>query len=814
MKIILSTLTFFLLHSAIMAQDTLSQQFYIFKLDVLEILQNNKSVSTGTRSVGRIMTETAAPVDVITQNDISRSPHIELSRLLTFILPYFNANHQTIADGTDHIDPASMRGLGPDQVLVLINGKRRHNSSLVNVNGSFGRGSCSIDFNTIPIAAIERIEILRDGASAQYGSDAIAGVINIILKQDETLSVSSHNGLTIEGDGQVNKHDINVGRKISERGFTNITLELLQRGSTDRSGKYTGKIYNSNETDSQDPRTINFNRDVMKVGDAQVFSACLFFNNSIPLRSKTDLYSFGGFSYRQGSAYGFYRFPYENKKVETTIYPNGFLPEINPEIYDKSLTLGLREQINEWYIDLSTTYSQNKFDFFVQNSNNASMGRHSPTRFFCGGYEFEQSVTNLNFSRSFKFSKFIERINIALGSEFRIEGYGINAGEEASYIDGGDTLSTGEKRQSGVQVFPGFQPENQLNRNRNNVSYFIDIETDVTQKLFVELAARYESYSDFGKRANWKASLRYKIFDRLTFRTTSSTGFRAPSLQQFFLTNTSTQFIDNKEYKVGTFNNDSPVTRAFGIGKLKEESSFSYTVGFTLKNSDNLLFTFDAYNLQIENRIVLSGRFDSNLNQEIGQLLAPCNANSAQFFTNAVDTRTQGFDVASSYNFILQTNRFFKIAINYNFSKTIVHGQIKVPPQLSGLQDVMFNKEEVSRLEWAIPQQKLILTTDFQTHKYALICRLIGFGKVKYVHKSNSALNQTFSEKLITELVVSVRLTDKIYLDFGGNNIFNIYPDKIEGEESTESGNFDYSRRVMQFGFNGAFYYFKLNYSI
>ncbi|WP_299438592.1 TonB-dependent receptor [uncultured Aquimarina sp.] len=791
----------------------------------------DQPISIGSRAKPRSLLKTTAPVDIISPQEITNSSQIELSHILHYLVPSFHSTHQTIADGTDHIDPATLRGLGPDQVLVLINGKRRHNSSLLNVNGTVGRGTVGTDFNAIPIASIERIEILRDGATSQYGSDAIAGVINIILKkQTEVIHVDNRVGVTTEGDGFTTYSAANFGLKIGKEGFINVTAEYRNRESVNRAGDYTGTVYT--EDPVEDERLIQENsffnqtgysgRRVMQIGSAETQNLALAFNGEIKMSENATFYLQGGRNYREGKAAGFYRFPKNQDRVVPELFPNGFSPQILTDIQDDVVAGGIRGIKNGWNVDFSHSIGINSLDYTVNNSNNASLGIASPRTFYAGGFEYQQNTTNLDLSKTFDW---LNGINIAFGAELRVENYQIIAGEEASYIDGGSTyfdeLGDELPRAAGAQVFPGFQPENELNRFRTNSSVYLDIETNVSEKLLIKAAARYEAYNDFGGQAIWKLSSRYRINDLISVRAGFSTGFRAPSLHQVFFQNISTQFINGESIQVGTFNNESAVaTEAFQIDKLKPELSKHFSAGVSGKLNDNFTFTFDYYLISIDDRIVLSGRFDEGYET----ILEPFGVGAAQFFTNAIDSRTSGFDIALAYKTMLGGGKL-DASLGANITDTKVQGRIKVSPSLIGQEDVLFNREEIARVESAQPNYKINSLVSYEFNKFRLQMVNSLFGEVAFIHpddgdQTNWVLNeftgvvesrdQTFSPKLTTDLAISYQVNDYIKCTLGGNNVFNVFPDKHTHSANTSNGNFMYSRRVQQFGVNGANYYLRL----
>ena len=791
----------------------------------------DQPISLGSRSEPSSALKNTAAVDIISPQQISNSGQIGLSHILQYVLPSFHSTNQTISDGTDHIDPATLRGLGPDQVLVLINGKRRHNSALLNVNGTVGRGTVGTDFNAIPIAAIEKIEVLRDGATSQYGSDAIAGVINIVLKeQTDIIAVDNRTGITTENDGFIVYSSANFGLKVGNEGFVNITAEYREHDAINRAGNYNGAVYsNDPDVDEQLIADNNFfgqtgyeGQRVMEIGKAKTQDLSLFLNGEMPLSDNAEFYLSGGRNYREGRSKGFYRFPKDENRVVLEIFPNGFSPEILTDIQDDAVSAGIRGIKNQWDIDFSHTIGNNRLDYTVNNSNNASLGIASPRTFYAGGFLYKQNTTNLDLARTFDW---LEGVNFAFGAELRVENYQIIAGEEASYVDGGSTYidDTGQElpRIPGAQVFPGFRPENELNRFRTNSAAYIDIEANILEQLLIKGAIRYESYNDFGGQLVWKLSGRYKLSEDFIIRSGYATGFRAPSLHQVFFQNISTQFVGGESFQVGTFNNESAVVKeAFGVKNLKPELSSHLSLGFSGKLGKDLTFSADYYRINIEDRIVLSGRFSEGYES----VLDPFGVGAAQFFTNAIDSRTSGVDISLEYKTNI-ADGILTSTLGGNFNSTKVVGDVKVPEILQGQENVLFNREEIGRVEDAQPSYKIISQLAYEMGKYKVQLNNTLFGEVRYFHPSdadpsNWVLNdftgitetrdQTFKSKIVTDLILSYQFNNYIRLSLGGNNILNVFPDQHQHSANTENGNFMYSRRVQQFGLQGANYFAKL----
>ncbi len=860
-------------------------------------------IVVGSRSsVPRTNIETPVPVDVISAKDIKNFAQTDVTQILNYVAPSFSSNRQTVADGTDHIDPASLRGLGPDQVLVLVNGKRRHTTALVNINGTFGRGTVGTDMNSIPVAAIDRIEVLRDGAAAQYGSDAIAGVINIVLKKNTPLNISSTYGQSVTNtlgnnyyDGKTFQFDISKGFNIEDKGFVNIGAQYLARGSTNRGGLDTrpllyrnnpvkGKTDNGTdiaggetEADYQarfaglkaidDARATaaGLSRDNMRVGNSDSKNAGIFINGEYELGAKTSAYFNTGYTYKLGEAAGFYRLPSQAQQIDVTIYPNGFLPLINTDIDDISLSAGVKGESGKWNYDISNSIGQNSILFNITNTLNASLPiGTSPAEFKAGELNFRQNTTNLDLSRKFDLGGTLTSLNTAFGLEHRIDNYRIQAGEELSYSFGQPSMGIpGRKTGSsftaaGAQVFPGFKPSNALSRSRNNTGVYADFEGEFGPRVLIGAAGRYERYSDFGSNFSYKFTGRIKLIQDFAIRGALATGFRAPSLHQRYFNNESTQFVQGIPTQVLTVNNDNSVVSQFGVGSLKPEISTSYSLGLTGKIVENLTFTIDAYQLNIDDRIVFSSQYtrerDANGNQiptgVVNQILNTVDPNgvinSAQFFTNAISTKTKGLDVVLSNRFDLGTKGdrlTLTAAANFNDTKVEeIKGSDKIESD-PALKAKLFDRQERSRFETSVPKNKINLSANYTSGKWGLLARTVRFGEVTFLNPVDPAIaannlplemDQTFSPKWVTDLTINYKFRKDMNFALGVNNIFDVYPDKMYisprnsennlsgdpaqnysgSKDNTSNGRFLYGRAVSQFGFNGRYVFGKLTYNL
>ncbi len=826
----------------------------------------------GSRNVSRTRTETPVPVDVIPNSTVvNEIGQVDLNQILTFIAPSFQSSRQTISDGTDHVDPAQLRGLGTDQVLVLINGKRRHQSALVNVNGTVNRGQVGTDMSAIPASAIERIEILRDGASAQYGSDAIAGVINIVLKKKTGLleaSTSYGQYMTkypknyalykIQGktddpdvkvtDGETFQGSLTYGFDIG-KGYLSLTGEYINRKGTNRTGTYTGAVFpnvnNVNRDDSiMAARGLDRNDFDMRVGNSDMKSGAVFYNFGYPIGVNGELYAFGGYSNKKGEATGVFRYPSGipgNARTYASnvfaIYPNGFLPEIHSDIVDFSSAVGFRTKFNQWNFDISNTYGRNTFDFGVENSANYSqfaVAGNNQTKFDAGGLKFWQNTVNADVSRQFDV---LQGLNVATGAEYRIDAFGINTGEEASYKN----YDVNSGAAAGAQVFPGFvSPFGDDAQTRNAKALYVDLEQDFTNKLLLTGALRFEDYSDFGSTFNYKFSGRYKFSDKFNLRASVSTGFRAPSMQQRFFAKTNTLFVSQGgalvPVQAGTFINNSQPAQILGIPKLKEETSQNFAVGFTTRPFTGFEITVDAYQIDIDDRIILTNNFTGGNNAQLKAQLDAAGASTANFFTNAIDTRARGLEAVLSYDKRFLSKHSLRTVLALTFIDNEVKNGADGKPDIhaspilvsSGQLANYFNREDESRVEVANPKNKISLTFNYKYSKFGAMLRFVNFGKVIYLDPSidpanpgafpmnafnnnqRETLDQEFSAKTVTDLSLSYQIVPELLFTIGANNLFDVYQDIHTHSGNMSLGRFVYSRRVQQMGFNGAYYFARL----
>jgi iron complex outermembrane recepter protein len=766
-----------------------------------------EEITVGSRTAG-VAAEKSVPVDVLTAEQIETAGAVETNQIIQALTPSFNFPRPTITDGTDSVRPATLRGLGPDQVLVLINGKRRHPSALVHVNGSIGRGSTGVDLNAIPASAIHRIEVLRDGAAAQYGSDAIAGVINIVLKSGKSpLNLAVKGGMTSHSDGELLDTSASYGWSMGGGGSVFATVEYRDRRETNRAGPDPRDQIVAGDGGRNSVKQPNFHW-----GDSDARDVMSFVNAEIPLveGGSRSLYAFGGLSRRNGSHGGFFRRAIQDTNWPS-IYPEGYLPLIEPDIVDASGTVGVRGVDRGWFWSASGQYGYNSFDFNVSNSLNVSLGPSVPpnqTEFYSGSLILGQLVGNLDFSRQVD-AGLAGPLNVAIGAEYRRESYEIIAGEPNSYLDGGSLNRFGGRAVPGAQVFPGFRPSNEVDTGRDSVAAYADLEADVHDRVRLGAAGRLERYSDFGATGDGKFTARVELHKRAVARGAFSTGFRAPALAQSYFSAISTNFLavggQLVPFEVGTFPVGSPQARVLGAEDLKPEQSVHLSGGVVLNPTTRLEVTADVYRVDIDDRIVISGNFTGG---RISELLLPLGATGARFFTNAIDTKTVGLDVNVSYRVPLETAGDLRLSAAYNNNENDIRRVAATPAPLAGFEQVLFDRIERRRVECGQPRNNYRLSGMWSRSKLSGNARASRYGQ--YCIVDRAVVDQDFEPEWVVDAEVSYRL-NKAVLGFGIQNLFDTFPDE-NLPENANLGIFPYPSHS-PFGMNGRFLYGRIAYT-
>jgi len=766
-------------------------------------------VVTGTRVANRSRLDTVVPVDVVTAETLEQRGTTELAAQLAASVPALNFPRPSATDGTDSIRPATLRGQGPDQTLVLVNGVRRHQTALVNLNGSVGRGSSAVDLNAIPSTALERIEVLRDGAAAQYGSDAIAGVLNLRLRE-----AREGGGANVTYGQYVTDYAGFYGREGKIRDGDTLTVSGWQGFALGEEGFLTASVeYRDRERTNRSDINPTLGRITGGQGDAQTEDLSVYLNAGVPISANWQAYGWAGYQKREAEAAAFYRTPTDatqNPDYGTgRKYPNGYLPFILTDTTDWTATGGLKGQAGEWNLDINLGYGSNEIEFGAKNTMNPTYGLDGQTDFYAGALTYTQLVFGADASREYDLG-WAGPLNVAFGLEARQETYEIGAGEVASYARGPILTAGGNSLTFGSRGFTGFTPANEVDEDRSNVGVYLDLEGEVVDRLTVSGAVRYENYSDFGDNVSGKLAARYDFNPHFAVRGAVSTGFRAPSLQQQYYTQTSILYIANVPYETGTYPSVSEVGLALGGTALEAEESVNYSLGFVLRNGPFEL-TADAYRIDINDRIILSETLTGSATAAVGtngrtifDLLAPYGASAARFFINGVDTETTGLDVVARYRAeVADGHRLdFTLAGNVNDFKVT-----KTPSTQSGIlpvQTSLFGRQSTERFQEGTPPWKVVFQTDWDANKLGGTVRLTGYGDV-LAAGATSATDLQLGDALITDLEARYRLTDRVIVSVGADNVFDQYPRQSLQANNT-SGAFPFSN-FSPYGFNGRYVY-------
>ncbi len=810
-------------------------------------------VVTGTRRTDRTVADSPVPIDIIGGDQLTQAGYTEVNKILNQLVPSFNFPQPSITDGTDALRPATLRGLAPDQTLVLVNGKRRHTSALLNLNGSVGRGSAAVDLNTIPPLAIERIEVLRDGAASQYGSDAIAGVINVQLRRSQGNraqvtygqyrtsmdGVLQQGGPVVGADGQpvldtnAGAGDVflltdsgetrerrdggtltlaaNFGLPVGPDGYLNLTGQFQDRNATNRSGADPRRQYPRIGA-NVDPRELTFDRYNHRYGDAAIEDFSLFLNAGYDLSADMELYTFASYGSRNAESAGFYRRATDARNrdfsASTTnfvpFYPDGFLPLITSVIQDLAFAAGVRGEIGGFNYDLSGVYGENEFQFGVENSFNTSFGQDSIRKFDAGTLGFGQTTVNLDLQQTFDVG-FGDGLSVALGAEYRDENFTIEAGTPQSY-QAGPFAAFGAP--AGAQVFPGFRPGNEVDASRDSYAGYVEVETKLFDMLTLQGAGRYENFSDFGDTVNGKFAARFEPFYGVALRGSVSTGFKAPSLHQQFYATTSTNNINGTLVEIGTFPVSDPVAIALGSQPLEPESSTNLSGGITFSLIDGLNITADYYRIDIDDRIIVTENLQGANVVDLLRNAGFNNITSARFFVNGIDTRTKGFEIVGTYRVPDAGFGNLTVTAGYSDNQTEIRN-VAALPSLPGL--TLFGRQESLRLTQGQPRTKLNLGADWDIGMFGVTARGNRFGDV-LIPGPVVERDQTLSKQWVADLEIRVRPYEVIELAIGANNIFDSYPDPVfvglrDGQNFGQNGYFLPYSSFSPSGFNGRFLY-------
>lgn len=770
-------------------------------------------VIIGSRRSNVTQLDTTAPVDVFSNRQLAETGAANLNQALQELAPSFQYNQTAGSDGVATIRPASLRGLSPSQTLVLINGKRAHLSAFVNNKSGLGRGAQAFDLAKIPLSAIDRVEVLRDGAAAQYGSDAIAGVINIVLRgQDAGGGATLQAGQYSEGDGFSRSASGWTGYALPGDGFLTLSAEAIDTSRTSlREGADARAFYFAN-----DPRETS--------GAAQrVWQVCApalreyngVLNAEWRLSSALKAYVFGNAGHRLGESQGLFRRPNDNGTIRS-IFPNGFLPLLDTTSSDGALNTGLRygDEKNGVF-DLSINHGRNKISYDIPDSINASLGAASPRSFYAGGMTNTQSNLTLDYVRNLEVGFSTGPLVLSAGSAYRQEKFSIQAGDHASWIAGPvpilDGPSAGARAPAGAQGFPGYRPDDAATLKRDVRGLYAGVENQLSEKFQWGATVRAEDYSDFGNTWTGKLSARYDFTPEAAWRATVSSGYRAPSLGQAGLSATQTTFRNGEPFDVRNFPVDHPAARALGASALKPEKSTNYSTGVVLRPGRNSSLTIDAYQINIRDRITLSETLSGTLVERILRNAGFTGVSGASFFINGLDTRTRGVDVVGKQRVALGASGNLDLGLGYNYGVTDITSVKDSSGQLAGSGLALVGRTTRGNIETYSPRAVLRLNARYAVNDWIVGYTESRYGSFTVVDSGNNpALDQLFSAQWVGDLTLGYKLTAKTSLTLGANNVFDSYPDKTRAELRASGGRYVYPSSQAPVAAFGRFLYLRL----
>ncbi|KAB7780459.1 Vitamin B12 transporter BtuB [Xanthomonas sacchari] len=759
-------------------------------------------IVTGTRISDRTVAESQSPIDIIAPEALQATGASDLASALGKLLPSLNFPRPAINDGNDALRPATLRGLSPDAVLVLLDGKRYHTTSLVNYNPSVGRGSAPADLNSIPMSAIARIEVLRDGASAQYGSDAIAGVINIVLKHGAKAgsnSVAVSGGIMDKGDGAQNGIDGSYGLAFGGApdgeapGWVRVSWNYQNAMNTNRA-ENTDKA--TTLAGAANPSGVPYER----YGDPALKTYQGLVNFGYALTPHVDLYGYANVSRREVLSNGYYRAWDNSDRNVQAVYPNGYLPQIYNPSNDRAAVLGLKGSTDSgWTWDVSADYGKNDVTFDLRNTINTNLywsTGASPTRFNAGGFRNEQNALNADFSKSLDWG-LAYPVNLAFGAEYRQDKYAVVAGSPTSIYFDPNAINpdTGAPYPGGSQVFPGLSPTVAGQFQRHSKAVYADLEADLSERLSGGVAARYEDYSDAGTTRSGKLSARYQLNDAFAVRGTISNGFRAPSLAQQNYASVVTLPVDGVLSQIGTYRTSDPVAIALGAKPLAPEKSTNYSIGAVWQPGGGFNSTLDLYQIRIWDQILYSDQI--SLAVPIGQVSA------AQFFVNGATTRTRGVDWVSNYLLDLDRAGTLNLSFSANYNKI----------EILEISDPNFGRASQGLLTDATPRTKYVLSGDWTLAGWTLHGDATRYGAItRRGDDADGSQDQAFAARWLLNLSTSYAWHDLTFT-VGADNVTNQYPTRtaLNNIYDDRPNGLQYSP-LSPFGFNGRYWYGRVNY--
>lgn len=770
-------------------------------------------VVTGTRGRARTVTQSPVAIDVLSADALRESGAVgqELGQALAVLTPSFNFPRQSNSGTSDHVRAGQLRGLSPDQMLVLVNGRRRHTSAVVNSETKIGRGAAAVDFNAIPLNAVGRIEVLRDGAGALYGSDAIAGVVNVILdERDHGSELNVSYGAHVTDldpinrsitDGETVTVDASTGASLGD-GFVRFGGAYESRAATNRAGFDQIPFFVA-----QTPANLALQgRRNYAEGDPETEAWGLWFNAATRV-GESQIYGFGTYGERDTIGATFFRYPESSDNI-AAIYPNGFRPESVGESQDISLTGGVRTRWAGWNLDGSVTYGRNQFDYGAQNTLNASLGPTSPTHFHSGAFVYDQTSANLDLVRDLDTPLFAGPLTLAVGGEFRRETYESRRGEPASFAAGPFDLTIG------AQGAPGLTPEDEAGLDRDVWSAYADIGGDLTERLFVEAAARFENYSDFGDEVTGKIAALYRLTDGVRLRGAISNSVRAPALQQIGFSDTTLNFGAGRTLvRTRTLPVADPIARALGARDLAPETSINYSLGASAQLSADITFSVDIFRIDVSDRITLSDRFfGSALEAFVQSQPGGASIQSVRFFTNAIDTKTEGVDLVLSYEHPLLGGSL-TLTGAYTYATTDITGFAPTPAALRALDPTfaLIGIEEINTIEEAAPRSKVIVSAAWSDARWRLSGRVSRYDSAVRVFNFGGgfAPRQEYGAEVQVDAEAQYRFSPRAAFALGASNLLDEYPDRSSSDINF-FGNLPYDI-LSPIGVNGRYLYARLS---
>ncbi len=771
-------------------------------------------VVIGSRARHTAAEELAVPVDVFPAEQLQQQGSNETSIILQSVSPSINFPRQSVTDAGDVVRPFTLRGLSPDHTLVLLNGWRRHQTALVNnFTYGMGAGSSGVDLNAIPSSALDRIEVLRDGAAAQYGSDAIAGVVNLVLKDGAfTPFVNGDVGRYVSPDYPDDGTTVNVnggwGIPVGA-GSLGLFGEFRDRQPTNRAWADASETSGTGIADDINDKgqVVHKNNPVEQPnhhwGDGLERDALTFANFRLPVgTSGTEIYSFGGYSHRNGVGNPYRRYSGSARSWDD-IYPLGFLPDIEGLVTDYSAAGGVRGLVSGWSYELGTEFGHNDFDYNINNTLNASLGPcldvacapgadgilgtdddpgiPNQQDFFAGRVLREEWITALNIAKPVELG-LPNPVNLAFGTAFRRERYAIRQGELASYVNGGaqDQTGSGDLAPGGSQSFPGFAPGDATDRHRNNFGLYADAETNLSEKVLTEVAARFEDYSDFGSNVSFKGSVRYQPSRRVTLRAGASTGFRAPGLSQISFSKVVTNVIGGEFIDVGLFPADNPAAQALGAVPLKEEKAYNLSAGVVLTPVDNFTVTADYFHIRINDQILLGATFDDQATVNILTAAGFGDIGGVQYFTNGLNTRTQGVDITAGYRVPAGRTGTLDLSAGFNWTQNRILDVDPLPQVLIDAHSTepgLLDSVTAIGIEDERPDWRGTLQANLTLGRFSSLGRFSYFGGFSSAQPGFCDLcRDNYGGKGLTDAEVAYQF-NLIKFAMGVRNLFNVYPD-------------------------------------